>query len=106
MTGRSSFISKGKTQYHAIHFSRTSLLQKGSIPPCKDPVKLGGQYKENRIAVVLRALLNRNKKSILVLNRLLHEPLLRAGCGARPEARTEAFTAENAEHAERGGRIE
>jgi hypothetical protein len=39
MTGHFSLISKGKMQYHAIHFSRTSLLQKGSIPPCRDPVK-------------------------------------------------------------------
>jgi len=33
---------------------------------------------------------------------LLHKTLLLAGCGARLEARTEAFTAENAEHAEGG----
>jgi hypothetical protein len=43
MTGHFSLISKGKMQYHAIHFSRTSLLQKGSIPPSRDPVKPRGQ---------------------------------------------------------------
>jgi len=31
---------------------------------------------------------------------LSHKSLFRAGCEARPEARTKAFTAENAEHAE------
>ncbi len=67
MTGRSSLISKGKTQYHAIHFSRTSLLQNAVYPFAETLSSRRANVKESPIAAGLRALLNRNKKGILVL---------------------------------------